>query len=104
MNKMNNIDKMKSENGYFEKDGKLYILTQQAYLDGTNDHPYYTAGAICTADTADEDGWQPYYRIQYEILDSYRPEDMQEDCACNWDEPDEIEESGEYSIEEDRCC
>ena len=97
-------EKMRRENGYFERDGKLYVLTQQAYLDGSNEHPYYTAGAICTTDVVDEDGWQPYYTIQWEILDTYRPEVMQEDCACNWDEPEEVTENGEYSIEEDRCC
>lgn len=101
---MNEYDKMKSENGYFKKDGKLYILTQQAYADGTLEHPYYTAGAFCTADKADVDGWQPHYIVRWEILDSYRPEVMEEDCACDWDEPVEVRACGEYNLEGDSIC
>lgn len=91
------LEKMKNENGYFELDGKEYILTQQAYLDGTNDHPYYQAMAICTADKADEDGYQPAYKVIWNLLKNYDPEITEEDIACNWDEPDSLQKCCEYN-------
>lgn len=96
------LEKMKNENGYFELDGKEYILTQQAYLDGTNDHPYYQTMAICTADKADEDGWQPAYEVRWELREDYNAEDMGEDMACDWDETESVREIGEYNITEER--
>ena len=46
------------------QDGKEYVLTQEAYRDGEE----FTAMAICLQDTADEDGWQTAYRVNWEII------------------------------------
>lgn len=96
------LEKMKLANGYFEQDGKEYILTQPAYMDGTQDAPYYQAMAFCTADKADEDGWQPAYECRWQLLEDYDPECMEEDMACDWDEPDSVKERGEYNIAKKR--
>lgn len=96
------LEKMKNDNGYFQQDGKEYILTQQAYLDGTNDHPYYKAVAICTADKADDDAWQPAYEVRWELREDYNTADMGEDMACDWDNPDRVREIGEYNFAEGR--
>lgn len=101
MNRNEKYEKMKNENGDFELDGKLYILTQQAYPDGTHEHPYFTAGAFCTSDKVDEDGWQPYYIVKWEITDFYQFENAEQDCACDWDKPIEVRKCGEYNLEED---
>lgn len=96
------LEKMKNDNGYFQQDGKEYILTQQAYLAGLNDHPYYQAMAVCAADKEDEDGWQTAYEVRWELLEDYNAEDMGEDMACDWDEPDSVQEIGEYNVAEKR--
>jgi hypothetical protein len=95
--KMMNISEMKIANGSFEYEGKEFILTDQAYLDDN----CYKAIAICLEDTP-EDGWQTAYNVRWEILDDYYPEGMQEDMACNWAEPEDVRETGEYNLEENR--
>lgn len=100
------IEELK-ENGYFEMNGREYVLTDQATfksdpingLDGWEYDNYYSARAICPDDKPDEDGYQKCYLIRWEILESYDPENMGDDCACNWDLPAGIMELGEYSLE-----
>lgn len=105
-----NIEEMKMENGYFEINGREYILTEQAsftcdVLDCIDDYQYYdkyySARAICPDDNADEDGYQKCYMVRWDILDSYDPEWDGEDYACDWDLPAEVREYGEYSVEDD---
>ena len=38
---MMNIEEMKIKNGYFVKDGKTYVLLQQAYLSTRYNEPAY---------------------------------------------------------------
>lgn len=95
------------ENGYFTLNGREYILTEQAQfysdpingLDGLEYNNYYAARAICADDEADEDGYQKCYKVRWEILESYDPEYMGEDCACDWDSPSSVKAFGEYSPE-----
>ena len=104
-----NIEEMKTENGYFEINGKEYILTEQAsftcdvldYLDDTQYYDkYYSARAICPADAKDEDGYQKCYLVRWKILDSYDSETDGEDLACDWEAPSDVTEQGmEYSLE-----
>ena len=88
------IDKMRTKNGYFDRDGKNYILTQQAYLDGIGDDVYFKATAICLQDTIDTDGWQPAYDVTWDATDD--DEDLQQDA--DWDNPAAVECVGEYNL------
>lgn len=106
-----NIEEMKQENGHFEINGREYVLTEQASFKSDPKQGaygcemmdnYYSARAICPADGTDEDGFQKCYVIRWEILPTYDPETDSEDCACDWDEPESIKESGEYSLETGR--
>lgn len=101
------IEEMKQKNGYFEINGREYVLTEQAsfqsdpvrILDGWKYDNYYSACAICPADETDEDGYQKCYKVRWKILNSYDPECDGEDCACDWNSPSCIKEHGEYSLE-----
>lgn len=94
-------------NGYFTVNGREYILTEQASfqsdpvrdLNGWAYDNYYSARAICADDAAAEDGYQKCYKVRWDILESYDPEYMGEDCACNWESPANVTECGEYSLE-----
>ena len=88
------IDEMKKKNGYFDRDGKKYVLTQQAYLDGIGDDVYFKATAICLQDTIDTDGWQPAYDVTWEVIDD--DEDLQQNA--DWDNPAVVECVGEYNL------
>jgi len=105
--KVNTIENLKRDNGNFVYEGREYILTQPAYLDynGAYCQPYYYhAMAICLADQSDSDGWQPAYSVEFELLDTYNPDIMEEDEACNWDEPDSVSRCGEYTLMGGRYC
>lgn len=104
-----NIEEMKQKNGCFEIAGKQYILLDQANfqcdpISGFGDwefDEYYYAHAICPDDETDEDGYQKCYKIRWEILESYEPEYMGEDLACDWDKPSSITVECEYNLEID---
>jgi len=103
--KTNTIEKLRNDNGYFEFERSEYILTQPAYLD----YDYitgscYRAMVICLEDQPDSDGWQPAYSVQFEILDTYDPDIMEENSACDWDEPEKISRCGEYNLIGGRHC
>lgn len=90
-NKMT-IDMMIKKNGKTSYDGKTYVLTQQAYIDGPVDaDPYYKATAICPEDGINEDGLYDVYDITWyptqEWLDSDRDD---EGWACDWDAPENV--------------
>lgn len=91
--KMMNLEQMK-KNGTVEQDGKEYVLTQEAYRDGEE----FTAMAICLQDTADEDGWQTAYRVNWEIIG----EDEDESNNADWDNPYSIKEIGKYNMNDGR--
>jgi len=65
-------------------------LTQQPYLDGTNEHPIYTAAAV------DEEGES--YWVHWTVRDEYKKELKIEDesDACEWDVYEAIIKDGEY--------
>lgn len=103
------IEEMKQKNGYFEINGREYVLTEQAsfqsdpvrILDGWKYDNYYSARAICPADATDADEYQKCYKIRWEVLESYEPECMGEDLACDWDKPSSITVQCEYNLEID---
>ena len=76
---------MKFEHDCEHENGKLFVLMQEAYLDGPADsRGYYVADAFCPDDEADEDGFIPVYEVFWDILDDYDPECGDEDGACDW--------------------
>ena len=79
---MEDINKLRAEFGNVFKDGKEYILTQDAYIDGVWEETYYAASAI------DKDGRD--YLIRWEILEDYDPTSQYEETACDWENPSEI--------------
>lgn len=94
---MKNMEQMRINNGHFEQDGREYVLTQSAYIDGEE----YTALAICLQDTADKDGWQPAYNVAWKIGDN----DQNDECFdphfdIDWDNPCSIVECGKYNIKD----
>lgn len=98
------IDKLIKDTGSTTHNGKTYALTQQAYIDGPVDAPYYTASAICPDDGPDDDGLYPVYTITWqptqEWLDSDRDE---EGWACDWDAPEDVVQTGMgYDLSTDR--
>lgn len=100
---MMNIEKMARENGKATYNGTEYVLLQQAY---TNDGETYEATAIRPdeLDKADEDGWVPCYRVTWYVLDSYNPEEQEEDCACDWSHADKVVSTCEYNVEDGQIC
>lgn len=100
------IEELKG-NGCFTINGHEYILTEQAQfqsdpisgLDDWEFDNYYSARAICPDDVTDDDGYQKCYLVRWKILESYDPEYMGEDCACDWDSPVSVTECGEYSLD-----
>lgn len=87
-------------NGYFEKDGKEYVLLSQAYISDGNT---YEAKAV-SFDDPEEEGFRKVYKVTWSVREDYDPAEMEEDQACDWENPDEVEESGnEYNAEESRA-
>lgn len=84
------IDKYRIENGYFVKDGREYILMQQAYHDGRD----YTALAVCVQDEVDKTGLQKCYIVTWNILDDEEDEFFNAD----WHQPDDVEVDGYYNV------
>ena len=80
--------------------GKEYMLTQQAYITGTNEEPYYLANAIDSEGNEYEVEWylnkdtkEAYDEIERqrelgEVPNYSLVED--ESNACDWDNPTEI--------------
>jgi len=104
--KINTIENLKRDNGYIEFEGKEFILTQSTYLDYDyiTGSCYYHAMAICPEDQPDSDGWQPAYSVQFELLDTYNPDTMEEEYACDWNEPERVSRRGEYTLMGGRYC
>ncbi len=97
---MMNIEEMKTRNGYFDKDGKTYVLLQQAYLSTWYNEPVYEATAIAETDQADEDGWKPAYQVYWEITDN----DEDESNNADWDNPIDVTEVCEYNVNDGRIA
>ena len=53
---MMNYTEMKTKNGYYEYDGKVYVLIKPAYRTGTNKNPRFDAPAVIEGSNVDEDG------------------------------------------------
>lgn len=64
--------------GSVEFEGKQYILTQDAYLHGTHDQPYYRAHAI--------DATGNEYYVLWSVVDGW---DQMDDASnhCDWQNP-----------------
>lgn len=92
-----NYEEMR-RNGYFKKDGKMYVLLEQAYRIEKNGDQYFEAPAIIEGTEPDEDGWIPYYMVSWEITGDYEDDSRNAD----WDSPEDIEECGEYNVKEER--
>ena len=69
----------------FTVNGQIYeiSLTQEPYLTGTTDKPYYEDHAV----DADEN----HYIVRWDILGDYDPADGDEGLACEWNQPVSIE-------------
>lgn len=67
-------------------DNEKYLLTQDVYIDGTDEDPYYTALAVKEWDY-EENLYEIIWEIQYED-DGSMPEN--EDEMCDWDNPAKI--------------
>lgn len=95
------IEDMIKKNGTVNYNGKTYVLTQQAYIDGSVDDPYYTAIAICPDEGVDEDGLYNAYQVTWwptqEWLDGDRED---EGDACDWDAADDIRQVCGYDLED----
>lgn len=102
MNTLKKVESFEKENGSFEFEGKKYILLQQAYLSDYKCEPCYHASAICTTDTVSKDECQPVYTVRWDIDENYNAEDMDEGNACDWDNPVDVTESGEYDFSSNR--
>ena len=78
-------ERMETKMEKFTVNGQTYeiALTQDAYLTGTTDKPYYEAHAV----DADEN----HYIVRWDILGDYDPADGDEGLACEWDQPVSIE-------------
>ena len=58
------------------KSGVLVTLTQDAFLSGTNDAPYYEAHGV------DADGYD--YKVTWDCVDNYMELEDESDC-CDWE-------------------
>lgn len=68
------------------EDGKIVNLCQQAYMDGTNENPYYrAAGYLASENPEDETG--PTVSVTWDCT-NYDAEE-ESDC-CDWDAPESI--------------
>ena len=74
-------------------EGRTYQIINDAYLADD----CFEAFAICTTDTADDDGYQPAYQIVWSILDGMENAEDYSDMA-DWENPDNVRRSGEYNI------
>lgn len=74
-------------------DGRTYQLINDAYLADK----CFEATAICTADTADADGYQPAYMITWSIIEGMDDADDYSGMA-DWESPDSVTRSGEYNV------
>ena len=65
----------------FTVNGETYEieLTQEPYLTGTSDKPYYEGHAV----DAEENG----YIVRWDVLGEYDPADGDEGLACEWNKP-----------------
>lgn len=93
---MTNIkQKLTQDNGTIIFEGERYILTQMAYIAGTDDNPHYTAMAIRADAQPDADGWVPAYSIRWDISNP----DAEEECdACDWAHADHVDYRGAYNL------
>jgi len=73
----------KTNGSTFLRNTKVY-LTQQAYITGTSECPYYEAHAI------DKEGKQ--YLVQWNLKPGLNLDDIEdESLACNWEKPNSIQ-------------
>jgi len=61
--------------GMLKVHGITIALTQDAYLDGTKDNPYYTAAAI--------DGQGREYRVRWDVVEDWQDIEDAGD-HCDW--------------------
>ncbi|WP_019156825.1 hypothetical protein [Robertmurraya massiliosenegalensis] len=69
--------------GEVEHEGKVIRLTQNAYLDGTHENPYYSANGI------DAEGNE--YEITWDVVENWKELEDESEC-CDWDEPKSVEQ------------
>lgn len=78
--------------GKVTKDGKEYILNQQPYITGDENFPYYTATAT-NGNQKFEITWFPSAEwLMYKEECEKEGTHCDEGWACDWKNPDEIEE------------
>lgn len=84
--------------GYIQYNGKLYALLEQAYPDADNT---FVAPAVRLGDKIDSkmEYTCPRYRIVWSIKDDFvMTDDCDESEACDWEHPDEVIKTGEYTF------
>ena len=99
------IKKMRKKFGHFIYEGKEFVLIGQAYLSTDSvGNPCYTTGAFCVSDEESENGFRQMYIVTWKIKEDYNPEYMDEDMACDWNNPVNVKESfcTYYNIKENR--
>lgn len=89
MNKIMSLKECGEKYGSFERDGREYVLLQNAYLalDG------YVASAVCIQDE-EHDGIIPCYMASWEITGN----DDDESYNADWDNPISVVECGDYNV------
>lgn len=96
-----NLERMKREHGSFLYEGKEYVLIDEAFIDDAE----YKARVLCAEEKPDEDGVYRLYMAYWDIRPEYDPDFMQEDMACEWENPRELRDKGEcYQPETGYVC
>lgn len=85
-----------------DTDNNLYVMLQNAYLDGVESNAYFTAIAINPGDDSDEK--LPVYELKWEI-----PEDADHDADLadyiNWDCVDSVRKIGaSFYLDDGSVC
>jgi len=65
-----------------------YALSQDAYIDGSNDEPYYTASAICLTGENIGQKCEIYWEIIWD--EETRKQITDESEMCDWSNPSDV--------------
>ena len=83
-------------NGYFEQDGKTYVLLQCAYADNNSQQEAaFFAEAVKIGDEI-INGCVPTYMVEWEIIDHDTEDDGN---ACDWDNPISVKEYSDVDVD-----
>ena len=84
------------DNGYFEQDGKTYVLLQCAYADNNSQQEAaFFADAVKLGDEI-VDGVVPTYMVEWEIVN---PDADDDGDACDWDNPISVKDCSDVDVD-----